>query len=112
MYLSLWIYTEFVHMQMNVILLSSFVRYLQKLIEWLINQNLHESYIVLNVLNSNQFSHWNVANCILGLFNFKIFWVSMPIQKREITPGLPVETVSYSIQTCWLLQLLLKPLVS
>ena len=112
MYLSLWIYTEFVHMQMNVILLSSFVRYLQKLIVWLINQNLNESYLFLNVLNSNQFSPWNVANCILGLFNLKIFWVSMPIQKREITPGILVETVSYSIQTCWLLQLLLKPLVS
>ena len=61
--------TEFVHMQMNVILLLSFVRYLQKLIEWLINQNLNESYIFLNVLNSNQFSPWNIANCILGLFN-------------------------------------------
>ena len=109
---SLWIYTEFVHMQMNIILLSSFVRYLQKLIEWLINQNLNESYIFLNVLNSNQFSPWNVTNCILGLFSLKIFSVSVPIQKREITPGLLVETVSYSIQTCWLLQLLLKPLVS
>ena len=72
----------------------------------LINWKLHflRSFVL-------KFSLQNVENRILGLWNFKIFWGRthtdpLPPKKR----GLVVDTVGYSIQTCWQLQLLLKPL--
>ena len=68
----------------------------------------------------NTFFSQNAENCILGLWNFKIFWARIcsdplpfappppPLEKGDQRPL--VHTVSYSIQTCWLLQFLIKPL--
>ena len=62
-----------------------------------------------NMLFCTQFSPQNASNHILGL-NFKIFWGSKPPdppRKRET--WLLVNTVGYSIQTCWLLQFYWNP---
>ena len=48
---------------------------------WLINQNLNWKLYFLawkTLFWSTQFSPQNAGNCILGLWNFKIFWESMP----------------------------------
>ena len=81
---------------------------------WLINWKLHflEWKTRTFVL---KFSPQITETCILGLWNFKIFWGRThpgplpPLYKKGDQQRL-VDTVSYSIQTCWLLQLLLKPL--
>ena len=52
-----------------------------------------------NSLFYTQFSLLNAGDRLLGLCNFKIFWGSM-------SPDTPI---SYSIQICWLIQFLLKP---
>ena len=62
-----------------------------------------------NALFSSQLSPWNTGNCILGLWNSKIFWGSMPPDPPR-GRGLTAPCwYSHSIQTCWLLQLLLSP---
>ena len=64
----------------------------------------------------NTFFSQNAENRFLGLWNFKIFWArtsSDPLPSLEKGDQRPlVDTVGYSIQTCWLLQFLLKPLVN
>ena len=61
-----------------------------------------------------KFMSQNAENRILGLWNFKIFLARTcpdplpPPEKGD--QQLLVDTVGYSIQICWLLQLLLKPL--
>ena len=81
-----------------------------ELIVWV--WNLNENYIFLNenTFFCSQFSPHNTGNHILGFWNSKMFWGACPQTPLEEGGKWPlVDSVSYSIQTCWLLQLLLTP---
>ena len=80
---------------------------------WLIDGKLNELVTFpwmkkITMLFGPQFVRQSAGNHILGLWNFKIFWGSMPPdppRKRRL-----VYTVGNSIRTHWLLVFLLKPL--
>ena len=86
-------FTEFVLIQMYVC--SLLVRRVAD------NRNLNESYIFLNEEHTlcTQFSPQSARNCILGLWNFKIFRGSMPPDSSRgtgLTPPCWYSRVLYS----------------
>ena len=62
-------------------------------------------------LSLTQFSPQDARNHILRLWNFKIFWgTTPPYPNKKGDKRALVDTVGFSIQSCWLCQFLLKPL--
>ena len=104
-----WIYPEFVHVQIYVIELLSFVNCLTELIVWLIWQNMNKSHIFLNAKHAFLSNMLEIA--FEGFEILEFFWGSMPPDPPEKGGQWPpVDRVGYSSQTCWLPQFLLKPL--
>ena len=94
-------FTEFVLVQMYVCsLLVSCVAD---------NQNLNESCIFLNEKHTLLYSIESPERREIAFEDFGISREHAPSRGAGLTPL--VDTVGYSIQTCWLLLYLLKPLV-
>ena len=84
--------------------------------DWLFNSWMKATFSWMKyTLFRSQFSPQNTENRIIGLWNFRTFWgnTSPNRPRKKGTNGhLLIARVGYSIQTCWPLQFLLKPLPS